>query len=585
MNIVRRAPNLPEDTLVAELTRLLKTKPGRMSLRPVQAWALYELGTYGGLFGPVGVGEGKTLITLLAPYILDAKRPLLVLPAGLIEKTQRDQKELIEDGWRIPRNIKMVSYEKLGRITGVDEISVFKPDLFIFDEVHKLKDRRAARTRRVSRAMHETPDVPVMALSGTMMRRSLMDFAHVLRWCLKDKAPVPKTIEETEEWALALDDKVDEEMRFPPGDLLLFATPEERASLDPLTAARRGFQRRLLETPGVVSALHANDTDCSLEIRALEYNMAPITSDHFHTLRRKMLTPDGWELMTGAEVHLHAKQLALGFHSVWEPRPPEDWRSARREWNAFVREVLTYSRTLDSPEQVALAADTGTLPPGRQRDGEELLAAWRRERDRPRDPDQEPFRANVVAQWHDDSALHVAMDWAKKHGPGVIWTEHVPFAERLAQMSGLKYYGQQGLAADGEFIDDADPKTCVIASIDANKEGRNLQRKWSRCLYTSAPSSSEEWEQSIGRFHRKGQTADSVEAWVLLGCAEHHKAFTSAIAEARAVQDTTGHQQRLLIATIDWPASEEIDKKAGARWCTAARPAYNTTDNQRSAAR
>ncbi len=76
--------------LATELTALLKQPAGNMSLRHIQALALYDIGTVNGGFLPIGVGEGKTLISLLAPFVLNAAKPILLLPAGLQEKTQRE---------------------------------------------------------------------------------------------------------------------------------------------------------------------------------------------------------------------------------------------------------------------------------------------------------------------------------------------------------------------------------------------------------------------------------------------------------------------------------------------------------------
>ncbi|WP_196301435.1 hypothetical protein, partial [Streptococcus pneumoniae] len=89
----------------------------------------------------------------------------------------------------------------------------------------------------------------------------------------------------------------------------------------------------------------------------------------------------------------------------------------------------------------------------------------------------------IVAMWHDDTALNVCLEWMKK--PGIVWVEHTLFGERLAQLSGCKYFGSQGLASDGQFIDDADPNKAAIVSFDANKAGRNLQTKWNRNLVTA----------------------------------------------------------------------------------------------------
>jgi hypothetical protein len=540
-----------QPSLAAELTEVLRTPTGTMRLRDVQGQALQEIGTQGGLFGPIGVGEGKTLITLLAAYILDARRPLLLLPAGLIEKTNRERAKLAAH-WRIPTNLRLMSYEILGRVQSAGELEVIAPDLIIGDEIHKLKNRRAAVTRRIARWMHEHPETRFVGLSGTIMRKSLTDFAHILRWCLKDNAPVPRTVEETEEWALALDEQVSDEARFDPGALLRFTTPDDGD--EPTTAARRGFQRRLLETPGVVSATQGERVDCSIYVRAKRYEMSQVTAAHVLKLRTDMVTPDDWELMTGAEVWMHARQLALGFHSIWDPRPPEPWRRARKAWNRYVRDVLSRSRTLDSPDHVARAIDDGRMP-----EGKAVLDAWRAVRD--------TFRPNVVAVWHDDSALRVCADWMRT--PGVVWTEHVPFAERLAEMTGAQYFGAKGLTARGESIEDErvlDARRPIIASIDANREGRNLLTRWNRMLFVSPPAGSDEWQQAMARLHRPGQQADEVEVDVFLGCVEHADAFRKALTGAAVVRDTMGEEQRLLLADISWPSDDEIASYRGPMW-------------------
>jgi hypothetical protein len=151
-------------------------------------------------------------------------------------------------------------------------------------------------------------------------------------------------------------------------------------------------------------------------------------------------------------------------------------------------------------------------------------------------------------------------------GPGIVWTEHALFAERLAAFAGVKYYGARGLASDGQFIDDADPTRPAIVSIDANREGRNLQTKWNRNLVVSPPEGADVWQQMIARTHRPGQTADEVIVDVLLGCSEHARAWDKALAGAEAVRDTMGAEQKLLIADKTWPSEMEIASMSGARW-------------------
>lgn len=550
LNLPKRSMSAVDfgESIADRLTELLKTPNGTQRLRAVQAAALYDIGTYGGLFGPIPVGHGKTLISLLAPYVLDAQRPLIILPAALIRKTTKPdgERDKYAVHWRIPTNIQFASYEILGRVQAASLLAELNPDVIIFDEVHRAKNKHAAVTRRLVRYMRAHPETKVVALSGTIMKKSLLDFGHILRWCLKKNAPIPEHDVDLEDWAQALDEKIEDYERAELGALKAFS-----GGVDDIDAVRRGFKERLISTPGVVAVTKGEDdlVSCSLVIRPLKYNVAPVTDQHFAKLRKDMLTPDDWQLMQAVDVWRHARELAIGLHYRWNPRPPDPWRNARRDWGAFVRETLSRSRTLDSELQVVQACDAGRLP-------NELLEKWRAIKD--------TFKPNVEAQWHDDSALKVCLEWMKE--PGIVWTEHNLFAQRLSELSGCKYFGAKGLSDDGEAVEDTNHSKAIILSIDANKEGRNLQAKWFRNLITAPPEGADVWQQMLGRTHRPGQPADEVEVDVLLGCKEHANAWRRALAAAEAIRDTTGADSKLLIADVDWPSDDEIAGYAGARW-------------------
>ncbi len=544
----------PEDraTLALELTWLLRTNTGRQSLRPVQALALHDIGIAGGGFLPVGVGEGKTLISLLAAYVLNAERPLLLLPASLIEKTKRERKAAAEQ-WLVPNHIRLFSYDMLGRTQSASELEDYRPDLIICDEVHRLKNRRAACTRRVSRWMHDHPETRFVGMSGTIMRKSVHDFAHILRWALKDKAPIPKSEQETDEWASALD----EPNPGVPGAELTQLDPGALYELCPgmprtVENARKGFRARLVETPGVVATAGDGEViDCSLYIRGHLLNVKPVTEQHFATLRGAWQRPDGKEFEQGVEVWACARQLALGFHYEWSPPPPEPWMVARKAWSKYVRAVLGNSRTLDSPLEVINAIDAG-----RVHDEGNVLAKWRKVRD--------TFKPITVPVWHDTSALEFCAAWAKR--PGIVWVEHHHFATRLAKETGIPYFGESGFSRSGVYIEDA-PKGPIIASIRANKDGKNLQYKWSRNLIVSPPEGWDTWQQAIARTHRSpGQEADEVEVDFLWGCREHINAWHKAWAGTLAARDTVGSDDvlpKLLLGDVLLP---DTSKLSGPRW-------------------
>jgi hypothetical protein len=188
-------------------------------------------------------------------------------------------------------------------------------------------------------------------------------------------------------------------------------------------------------------------------------------------------------------------------------------------------------------------------------DDDGLLAAWQA---------VEPtYTPNVVEIWHDESVLKLCASWGKK--PGIIWTDHRFFAERLSRDTGLPYYGAQGLDAAGVYIEDS-PSPTIIASIDANRDGKNLQHRWSRNLLVGPPDGWDALQQTIARTHRPGQKADEVIVDVLVGCREHVNAWQRAVAGTHAARDTVGGTPKLLLADVTFPSDDEIRRFVGARW-------------------
>jgi hypothetical protein len=57
-------------------------------------------------------------------------------------------------------------------------------------------------------------------MSGTVMKSGVRDFAHILRWALKNRAPIPETEDEVSTWADALDEKVNPLSRRRPAALM-----------------------------------------------------------------------------------------------------------------------------------------------------------------------------------------------------------------------------------------------------------------------------------------------------------------------------------------------------------------------------
>lgn len=511
---IRALPRRTEPPRGCDRLSDVLTLDGAQTLRPVQAQSLGELHEQRGLLGLVRVGGGKTLVTYLAPVMVDAKRPLLIVPAKLVKKTERDFAELAQH-WQ-GGGLVVKSYEWLSHMNHATFLDSYKPDMIVADECHKLKNVRAACTRRVGRYMSAHPETIFVGLSGTLTKRSLMDFAHMAQWALGDGAPVPLTYKDLVEWCGALDES--------PIDLYEVGALKQ---FDEGDGVRVGVQRRIRETPGVVSTTET-PIDASLVIHDWwsDYEQPREISDALEVLYEQWQTPSGIELVSAADVWRTARELALGFYYVWKETPPKKWLAARKRWAAFAREVLLRSRTLDTPAQVAQRfAD------------DERVEAWQVIRD--------SYTPVVVPVWITREVVERAAQWARDRA-GIVWTDLVAVGVAL-RGQGVPYYGEMGLDGSGKPIENATGG--IAASVAANKEGRNLQH-YSRNLILTPPTTGSDWEQLLGRTHRDGQMADEVSAEVFLGCAENAKAFTQAKADATYQQQLTGNPQKLLEATV-----------------------------------
>ncbi len=506
---------------------------------------------------------------MLAPTVLGVQNAIEMMPAHLVERSERERAEYGYH-FRISQGLRFLSYQKLGLSQYHDALTAVRCDLLLLNEAHKTKNPRAACTRRIRRFVREHPTVPVVAVSGTLLSNSLLDFGPLVRQSLKDNSAVPVSDSELKIWADALDEKPGGWQARDPGALLTLCNAEETALArtgDVVTAARRAFCRRLAETPGVVSigsedVATADGDPVRIVVRGLEYTQDPIVEQHFETLRRRWETPNGWQFSQAMEVWAHARELAVGVHYEWTERPPEwvsaaspgPWMNARRSWCSYVRETLKHDHRFDSEAMVATACAAGVLDSPEYRE-------WMGIRD--------TFAPESRMVWHCDGALRAAEAWAQG-GPGVIWTHHSKFARELSRRTGLRYFGRKGLDANGIAIDTKDPaeravldQSVVIASMQANATGRNIQG-WHRGLVTAAPHNAKDWEQLIGRFHRKGQLRDTVELDVLVGCVEHSTGWQRSLDLARMTRDLLGAPQKLLIAEVS--GFPDVSQRPGWKW-------------------
>lgn len=524
----RLSPTIDPD----KLTQYLKTPNGTQSLRLNQAEVLADLYDFNGAFGMQGVGAGKTLISLLAPVVMEAKRPVLLVPAALKYKAESVDIPFYREHWRLHPDLRVLSNQTLQTLNNKDLLKRFMPDLLILDEAHEYRNRKAARTKRLLGYLKDNPDTKLLVLSGTLTKRSIQDYWHLLKHALPRQCPLPLHWQELVEWSEALDQDMPDNRRRAPGALMRFCGPGENA--------RQGFRRRLVETPGVVATVESS-CDSSLNVTQRKTPVVPaVIVQAFDKMRRTASTPSGDELTDQMNVWRRCKELSYGFYYRWiwpNNKPDDEWLDARRAWRKFVRKTLEHNRRgLDSEKAVRDAVARGEITC-------DEYAPWVKVRDRwkPHPPRE--------AVWVSDYLLADAATWMVEH-KSIVWVEHDAVGKRLAQLTGHPYFG----AGDDRIANHQGP---AVVSVNAHGKGHNLQR-YTTMLLLCCPSGGDVWEQLLGRSHRQGQEADEVDFEVYLHCRELWNSFQKAVGDARYIEDSMGQKQKLNLATISVLTPDQV---------------------------
>lgn len=526
-------------------------------LNATQGWTLYEAGILGGVLGIIGVGHGKTLLDILAPMVVPGCKVAVVLaPPGLRSQFWNDYLA-VREHFRVPSLIMddgrsaivkgapvlhFIPFSKLSRPEHTRLLDAIAPDTIIIDEAHRARHPKTSATaRRIVRRYAAAADTRCLPWSGTLTNSSVSDYQHLAAFALREGSPVPIDPGTAEEWATAIDPS---DLPAPAGALRALCGPKE--------TLWDGFHRRLVETRGVISTT-TSAVNASINMYERHVKVPTEIAKLLKLLRDKdaeggWTRPDGEELVDILEVNACARQLACGFYYRWKfPKgEPEalilEWFRLRKLYMREVRETLKRaSEHLDSPKLLENAAERhlsdykGPLPTW----ASDAYPAWREIRGQ-----VEPAQ-DVV--WVDDFLVRDTMDWLTKHR-GVVWYAYDAFAERVATLSGAPKHG--GGPDAGPRIDAEDGSRSILASIKAHGTGRDgLQRKFRTQLLAQPP---DDYEQTLGRLHRIGQTADEVDCWVYRHTPEYRDALDTHVRRAKYVQGTMGSDQKLLAATCDF---------------------------------
>ena len=566
-----RRPKPDLGPIIDEMTLRLRKPEGTQVLRPIQAWALYEMSQLGSILGNISVGEGKELLGMLAAMVVPGcRRAVLLIPPDLRPQFfNRDWPEYGEH-WVLPNLaggtnfvddgrpvLHVIAYSQLSATKSTALLESINPDVILANEVQLLKSFGVARVTRFLNYFAKHPNARFSGWSGTLTTSGLEDYAHLSALALGAGSPLPTESSVVKQWSAALAPNY-KTGYFSPGAL-------GEALCLPGEDIRSGFQRRFADTPGVI-VTGDHDIGASITFHKRDLLVVPDeVQKHLRTLRADWVRPDGEVFREAMEVFACARQLAVGLYLRWrfphdEPREMKDaWFLRRQEWNRELRGKLQMARPyMESPklcENAAVRYYAGGCAqcgrPSREdhapgcglAESEPLWAAdcwlpWAAVKD-------SVFHVTDHV-WVDEFLVRDAAEWALAK-PGIVWVEHVEVGHKLAQLTGLRYYGG-GEEASKDIIKEDGSKS-IIASCFAHSKGKNLQGAFHRNLITSFSTDAALVEQYLGRTHRSGQTKD-VEVFMYLHTPEGRDALTKARARARYVQDTMKSKQKLIYG--DW---------------------------------
>lgn len=587
-----------------------QNKPFR--LLPSQAAGLLHYATVGGLLGPIGVGKGKGGLSMLiarhAFHEESIRKILLIVPAGLVEQTEKSvypvwrkrialAAPLIVLSGRGPdqrlkwamsdfSGLYLISYQTLSRPGGLEVFQALSPGLVILDEAHNLANIEGGRGKKFVQAMRELRPKCV-ALSGTITKKSLSDFAHLSDLSLGRFSPVPRSGAILFKWSGSLDanatDPVpDQSLR----KIVQWAKafyPEHGPYTNQVGDLRRAFRVRMHSAPGVVAT---GDETINTSL-AFESIMTPLPEDEQGKRLRDLIakvekgeTPDG-ELINFA-IHRFKwfYELTAGIYNqlIW-PEPADVARRIRMSESdaasalamakdhheiqrMLAKETRDFLRSMSHPiatplEMRQVMVDQPDRVPEEIHRMHKALDALEQESvsryGRLVERDRQVIRIC-------DYKIKQAVKWAERHKDGgILWTVHQGMGLWLSEA--LREAGIDavwcGAGASETICKIGDPDRggkgdqIVVASLPAHKEGKNLQA-FSSQLFVQWCRPAADMEQALGRLHRLGQAADAITAHYLLSdWGDFDDVCVAAtLNDAVYVQQLLGTHQKVL--TGDW---------------------------------
>ena len=478
-NELSRIQNLPTREInfkkALAWAKKFRKKGATLKFKPIQAACLYEFEECGGLFAYLVVGSGKSLISFLLPSCLDFKRPVLMIPSSTRHQTETEALPKFSKDFHIRKDIRIHTYSQLSR--GKKVLEEYEPDLIVFDEAHKLSNKKSTRVQMVMRYLKQNPSTRVACLSGTMVDKSTTDYTHLLQWTHGRKwSPVPLDYN--------FSNQINDELKLNlPKGLATSLCPDGTSK-----SCRQAFLKRLRVSPGVI--IHdAEKPPLDIVWMTIEDKIPDNLAQSIEKFKKSWHLPEIGFLDNAAEVALRYLQMSQGFYTFWKERPPTDYVLAKQSFNSYCK-VHLHKGDLVSVSRV--------LKHGLKKGHKAAVdwEFWRKE-----------FSPEVCVRWITEEVVKSVLKYITPKT--ILWVGSPFVGRKVSELSNIPYFGQGRAKSLSLYGGDV-----VCLSIASMGTGLNLQR-FHRNVILTPPKSQRRWEQLVGRTARMGQKNNRVEILTL----------------------------------------------------------------------
>lgn len=581
-------------------------------LFPVQANALQAYKENGGLWAPIAVGFGKTLLTLMIAneaYQNGIERIMLLIPPQIqLQLTHKDlpwarhhtpitfPRHIV--GGRSPKSrinlcrsgkkgLYIFPYSLLSTKDTVENLKAINPGLIICDEADWLGNPRSARTKRLL-SFIKANEPQGVCLSGTITKKSIRDYWHIITWCLGKACPLPLNSSEATDWAQVLDAQgiVTQSTKRPLKPLMTWAQRNFKEEFtDDAAGYRKAYNLRLNTSPAVVSSGSA-EIGTSL---ILENSEAGETNEELKRLVKDIeeawLTPNGDEIEHAIHTYKWLYELSAGFYNELTWADPEEYAHRKKISVGESAEILNRAQEYHKKHQkyasalrkwltnnTEVDADTPFLVGremhvnGAKNVGSALYDLWRdwKDADFEGRPDRDSNAVRVC-----DFKIKAALKWAREAKRGLLWFHHKEIGKWLFEEfieAGLQpLLCNAGKRSNASILDEKNKDRLIIASLTAHGTGKNLQHFQDQ-YFVQWPRSAKLAEQALGRTHRNGQLAASLTAFTNNTTSFDKMNFAACLVDALYIHQTTGNRQKLIYcdyATLPEQFPKEVLRERG----------------------